>query len=303
MAKKKKKSKIDAYIDALHRLDNKTVIITGANSGIGFEIARTALLKGARVVMACRDNLRAIFAKEKLIQETGLDNIIIEKYDQSDIESIHHLANIIIKDYSDFYALVLNAGIFLPEQVVDEYHISNVYKTNYLGPMILLSDLKTYLDESDIERRVIFQSSLGAYYCKYKNKDRLIYGEDKPMRQYCLSKLGVTNLFAYYRDNNQNPNIKFLLCEPGVAFTNLFRNFKKWFKKIAYPFLRNCCSSPKEGSLSACKELCDVMANGNYYRPRCFLSTRGLPKLRNLPNKLIKEDIIKDGIETIKNYE
>ena len=302
MAKNKKKNKIDKYIDALHQLDNKTVIITGANSGLGFETARVALLKGAKVVMACRSLERAEKAKEELIQETGSNNIAIEEYDQQHASSILKFTKTIKEKYSDFYALVLNAGIFLPNEVVDEFHISSVYRTNFIGSLILLKELNSFLETSNQERRIVFQGSVASFISKYNN-NKFIYGENKPLKQYNLSKLCITNLYAHYRDSNKNPYVKFLLCEPGVAFTNLFRNFKKWFKRIAFPFLKCFGASAREGSLSACKLICDVTANGDYYRPRGLFTAKGLPKKSELPLKYINKQIIIDGEEIAKIYE
>ena len=303
MAKSQKKNKIDQYIDLLHRLDEKTVIITGANSGIGFEIARIALLKGANVIMACRSISRAETAREQLINETGSDNIAIEQYDQSNIQSIHSFSKIINDKYFNFHALILNAGTFLAEKEVDEYHISNVYKTNFLGAYVLLNDLQDFLRNSEEEKRIIIQGSVASFAHKYKNKDKFIYGEEKPFKQYCLSKLCISNLFVYHRDRNSNSFVKYLLCEPGAAPTNLFRSFKKWVKNITVSFLKGFCASTREGSLSACKLMCDVVSNGDYYHPRGLFTTKGLPTRGKFPKRFINENIINDGEETLKNYE
>lgn len=303
MAKQKKKNKIERYIDSLNQIENKAVIITGANSGLGFEIAKTALNKGAKVVMACRSIEKADLAKEQLISETGSNNIVIEKYDQADIKSIHSFSRLIKDKYRDFYALVLNAGIFYPNEIVDEFHISNVYRTNFLGAYVLLDDLQDYLKAVKEEKRLIIQGSVASFFYKYKNKDNFIYGKDKPMKQYSLSKLCISNLYTHYRSINDNDHVKYLLCEPGVAFTNLFRNFKKWFKKISYPFLKHFSSSPREGSLSACKLLCEEVNNGDYYHPRGLFTARGLPKRGSFPKKYINEQILIDAKEILKNYE
>ena len=303
MAKKKKKTKIDKYIDSLNRIDGKTVVITGSNSGIGFEIAKIALLKGAKVVMACRSKERAILAKDKLVEITGSNNIVIEQYDQSNIESIKTFVETIKSKYPDFYSLVLNAGIFLSEEKVDEFHVSNVYKTNYLGAYILLKQLKGFLDDSEVERKIIIQGSVASFSYKYKNKDKFIYGEEKEMKQYSLSKLCISNLYVHYRDNNINPYTKYLLCEPGAAPTNLFRNLGKWYKKITVIFLKHFCCSNLEGSLSACKLLCDVSANGDYYHPRGLFTIKGLPKRGIFPQKYINKRIIEDGEEIANIYE
>ena len=141
-------NKTDRYIASLHDISGKTVIITGANSGLGYETARVALLKHAHVVMACRSLERAESAKEKLIKDTGNDDIVIEQFDQADIQGTEAFAKRIIKKYPNFYALILNAGIFLPKEVVDEYHVSSVYRTNFLGAYVLMKHLKDFLDES-----------------------------------------------------------------------------------------------------------------------------------------------------------
>ena len=295
-------NKADRYIASLNDITGKTVIVTGANSGLGYEIARVALLKHARVVMACRNKKRAEEAKEKLIADTGLNNIVIELYDQSNISEIELFTKRIIDKYPDFYALVLNAGIFLPIEIVDEYHISNVYRTNFLGAYKLVSLLKSYLDRSNIERRVIIQGSVASFRYRYKNKDKFIYGEDAPLKQYALSKLCVSNVYVHFRDTNQNPHAKYLLCEPGVAFTNLFHNFKKWFKNIAYPYLKLFTNSAREGSLSACKLMCDIVSNGDYYRPGGIFTAVGLPKKAKYTKRAIYPNIISDAEEILKNY-
>lgn len=304
MAKNKKMNKADRYIASLNDIDDKTVIITGANSGLGYEIARVALLKHAHVVMACRNLSRAESAKERLILDTGFNNVDIEQFDQSDIKGIKGFAERIIEKYPHFYALVLNAGIFLPSEVVDEYHISNVYRTNFLGAYKLVSCLKDFLDNSSEERRIIIQGSVASFRYKYKNKkNNFIYGEVAPLKQYALSKLCVSNVYVYFRDNNQNPYVKYLLCEPGVALTNLFHNFKEWFKKIAFIYLKYFTNSAREGSLSACKLMCDIAANGDYCRPRGFFTAVGLPTKAKYTKKAIFQEIITDAEEVLKNYE
>ena len=302
MAKNKKMNKVDRYIASLNDITGKTVIITGANSGLGYEMARVALLKHAHLVMACRSLERAESAKEKLIQETGSNDIVIEQFDQSEIDKIEIFAKRIIDKYPDFYALVLNAGIFLPKEIVDEYHISNVYRTNFLGAYKLVSCLKDFLDNSKIERRIIIQGSVASFRYKYKNKDKFIYGEVAPLKQYALSKLCISNVYVHFRDNNQNPYVKYLLCEPGVAFTNLFHNFKEWFKKIAFIYLKYFTNSSREGSLSGCKLMCDVAANGDYYRPRGIFPAVGLPKKAKYTKRAIFPNIISDAEEMLNNY-
>ena len=302
MAKKMKKNKVDKYIDALHQIDGKLVIVTGANSGIGYEIAKIALIKGARVVLACRNESRAEQAKERLINETGKTSIEIYIYDQSDFKSVYKFAYTIKNYYLDFYALVLNAGLFMPPEEVDEYHVSNVYKTNFLGLYALLDQLKDYLKETQEEKRIIIQGSVASFFHKYKNRDNFVYGKDKPFKQYSLSKLCCSNLYIHYRDNNENPYVKYLLCEPGAAATGLFKTSGKWFKIFSNFFTKTFTNDARKGSLTACKLICDVCANGDYYHPRHMFTAKGLPIKAKYRKNYIFPSIITDAQEMLKQY-
>lgn len=293
------KKKVNDYIDALHHIDNKLVIITGANSGLGFEIAKIALIKGARVVMACRNIEKANAAKIALISLTGNKNIEIEVFDQSDFASVKHFAKTIENKYNDFYSLVLNAGIMFPKEVVDKDNISTVYRTNFLGAFLLLKELDDLIRNSKSERRIIIQGSLASFAHKYKKSEKFINGTCSSKKQYCLSKLCCSNLYVYYRDNNKNVNVKYLLCEPGVAATNLFNNMTGWVKKVTYFLLYKFSNNSLVGSLNACKVMCDVAANGDYYRPGQLFTMRGLPKKGIFPSKFIFPKIIEDGNKMI----
>ncbi len=297
-----RKSKFNKYINSLRGIDGKLVIVTGANSGLGYYISRFALLKGARLVMACRNQSRAELAKEKLIKETGNPNIEIVIYDQSDFDSVDNFAKVIKDKYSDFYALVLNAGILLPKQKVDELHISLAYKTNFLGALSLVDKLQPLIEKSEEERRIIVQGSLASFKWKYKDKDKFIYGEMGGWRDYSLSKLCCSNLYVHYRDLNRNVHVKYLLCEPGVAATNLFSSFPNWFRPIAVGWIKLFTNTAEEGALSACKLLSDLAANGDYYRPRHLFAAEGLPKKGYFKVKYIYPEIIEDGFDIIKTY-
>ena len=205
--------------------------------------------------------------------------------------------------YSSFYALVLNAGVLKPKDNVDEFNISTTYKTNYVGLLALLDKLQPFLDECTEEKRIIIQGSLSSYFHKYRSGDEFIYGKGKQMRQYALSKLCCSNLYVYLKDNNQNPYVKYLLAEPGVAVTNIYQNFKRWFKNLALFFLRIFTNDARTGSLSVMKLICDRCANGDYYRPAHLFHARGLPVKSIFKKQFINNKIIDEGREMVKMYE
>ncbi len=94
------------------RLDGKTVIITGANTGIGKETALDLAKRGARVILACRDVKKAIKAADEIREKSGNGNVIVEHLDLSSLESVKIFANRINEQEERIDVLVNNAGIF-----------------------------------------------------------------------------------------------------------------------------------------------------------------------------------------------
>ena len=95
------------------RLDGKTAIITGANTGIGKETAIDFAKRGARVIIACRDPGRANKAAEDIRKESGNGNVVFELLDLSSLDSIRDFAKRINQNEERLDILVNNAGMYL----------------------------------------------------------------------------------------------------------------------------------------------------------------------------------------------
>ena len=126
----------------------KTVIITGANSGLGFETARkVARNADFRVVLACRNREKAEAAKEKIISETGNRNVAVGMLDTSSLASVRAFADSIIKSGESIYALVNNAGITaMGNSGTTDEGFELVFATNYLGHFLLTNLLLPHME-------------------------------------------------------------------------------------------------------------------------------------------------------------
>lgn len=284
------------YIDNnISSLEDKTVIITGANSGIGFECAKICLYKKAHVVMACRNPNRAEKAKKDLlvIFPDGVIDIII--YDQSNLTSCKEFADTIINKYNGFDVLLLNAGVFKPDNK------ELTLKTNFFGTLCIIKELEKYLSKINKETRIILEGSLSAYFykkCNLINYDK--YNSYKDMKQYSTSKRGVENIFKYFADNNQNVNVKFLLAEPGISATNIIRGYPKFIQCIAKPFL-NCFANKQHiAALPSLYLISNKVANGDYVIPNKLWSIKGYPKYKDSSDIIYKKELIEESLLLIK---
>ena len=137
----------------------KTVIITGANSGLGFECAKNILSTETEyfIIMACRNPEKAEEAKSALIRETGNKNVEVMGLDLSSLQSIRSFA----KDFANaslppFFGIVCNAGIASTHtgKTVDGYEL--VFGTNHLGHFLLTTLLLPRLMDNG---RIVIVSS------------------------------------------------------------------------------------------------------------------------------------------------
>ena len=127
----------------------RTVIITGGNSGLGFETAKKiAKDKGYRVILACRNPEKAEEAVRKIREETGNDSVLSMRLDTASLASVRAFA----ADYAErglggIYALLLNAGINGMHTGMTEDGMEIVFQTNHLGHFLLANLLLPYMEQ------------------------------------------------------------------------------------------------------------------------------------------------------------
>ncbi|KAG0420974.1 hypothetical protein HPB47_003116 [Ixodes persulcatus] len=94
-----------------NRMDGKTVVITGANTGIGYETAKELASRGARVILGCRNAQKAEAAVDQLVADTRNSNISWKLLDTSSMESVRTFAMEVLKATDSIHVLINNAGI------------------------------------------------------------------------------------------------------------------------------------------------------------------------------------------------
>ena len=272
---------IKKYLDRLEDFTGKEILITGGTSGIGLSIVKQLLYKHAKVVVLARNLEKAEDVKNKLLALYPDNPISVIKYDQSDDESIIEASDEIIKNHSNFYALILNAGIIQSKKNIsykDDYPLT--IKTNFVG---VANFLEYLLPKLNGQHRFVLQGSLVAGW-KVKKVDSLKTKEIPPFKLYAFSKAGVESLFYHYTTTT-NTDFSFYLVEPGIIITDIIREFPSFIRWLANivnkPFKRNV----DKASLTALLALSSQTPPSSFIVPRGLFAIGGYPQIKRFPEK------------------
>ncbi|XP_028835198.1 retinol dehydrogenase 12 isoform X2 [Denticeps clupeoides] len=141
-------------------LRGKTVVITGANTGIGKETALDMACRGARVVMACRDLTKAEKAAEEIRQSTGNRNVVVRHMDLASLYSVREFAKEFIATEDRVDILINNAGVMMCPKNITEDGYETQLAVNHLGHFLLTNLLIGLLKKSSPSRVVNVSSML-----------------------------------------------------------------------------------------------------------------------------------------------
>ena len=229
-------------LNNVQRQDERIFLITGANSGLGYETSKFLLGKGATVIMCCRDLLKGERAKEKLLKFNHSGKIELAELDLADLENIEKLANFIKDKFSFIDVLINNAGIMAPPKTLSKQGFEIQFAVNHLAHMLLTLKLLPMLNEK-MNSRVVTVTSGVQYFGKIEWND--LQGKQKYDRwaSYAQSKLANVmfglELDAMLKRNNSKTSS--LLAHPGFARTNLqpksVKANKSWQEEFAYKLM------------------------------------------------------------------
>lgn len=139
--------------------ENRRVVITGATSGIGREVASNLASLGAHVVLACRDRVRAEQVAADINARTGEDRAAAMMVDTSDQRSIGAFAREYRDTYGSLDVLVNNASALLPTRATNVEGMELTFATNVLGYFLVTSELLDALKAGAPSRVVNVASS------------------------------------------------------------------------------------------------------------------------------------------------
>lgn len=253
------------------RLDGKTALVTGSNSGLGKATAIHLAKRGARVVMACRSNIPE--AGEEVCREAGVppSQVQMLHVDLSDLVSIDTFCDILVERGERFDVAIFNAGVMPASASRSAQGFELMFAVNFLAKTALLERMlrdgvipnDTFADNGvpfgEPRPRIVFVSSethrtaddleiesLGEY---------VDYGLTDGMKQYghtklCLSTYAVElsrRLGGSVTDDDgaQVPDVSVHHLCPGPVNSNMARSAPAWVKPLLFPVMKLLFNSPE----------------------------------------------------------
>ncbi len=202
------------------QVEDKIVLITGANSGIGKATAEGIASLGATVAMVCRNPERGQKAHQEILKKSKNDNIFLFLADLSLQSEILSLRDQFKDQFERLDVLINNAGVYLPSVVITKEGIEKTLATNHIAYFLLTKLLLPQVKKSK-EGRIINVASEAHHgtdpdfpYYQGENK----YAGWKAYKQTKLANL----LFTYHLANQvKDENITVNALHPGVVRTNI----------------------------------------------------------------------------------
>jgi NAD(P)-dependent dehydrogenase (short-subunit alcohol dehydrogenase family) len=204
----------------------RLAIVTGANSGIGYQTARYLARAGATVILACRSAAKGEAARARIVAENAAAKIEVRALDVADLDSVRRFAAEFLSEGKPLDLLINNAGVMaIPERRTTPQGFEMQFGTNHLGHFALTGLLLPALLRQP-KSRVVTVASIAHKGGKLNFDD--LNGERgyDPRGAYQQSKLAnlVFGLEFDRRLRAHSANTTSVIAHPGVAVTNIISN-------------------------------------------------------------------------------
>jgi len=269
-----------------NNLENKTVLVTGCNTGIGLETAKVLSKLGAHVILACRNIKSANEAKDTVYNYSKNDKLTVVELDLSSLKSIAACVQKLKELNSVIDLLINNAGVMMCPYMKTVDGFENQMGTNHIGHFyftILLLDANMINTK---DGRIINVSSSAHRRAKEFDPNNLFLSEEKytKMGAYAHSKLSNILFSIELQRRFDERNIKIVACSlhPGVVRTELARHivsnpFFRTLQNLLFPVLAFFMKSPIQGAQTTLFCAMGPIEKGAFYSD-CKVKQAKLPE-------------------------
>lgn len=251
----------------------KCFVVTGANTGLGFEATRVLAARGARVILACRDETKASEAMRRIRAATPNADLGFVPYDQGDLDSIRRAA-VLLSSHPRIDVLVNNAGVMVPPLQRTKQGFEMQFGVNHLGSFAFTALMLPKLAETRDARVVVTGSLAHTSGCIEWDDINADKGYKKWPR-YGMSKL-ANLLFLFELDRRlraMGSPVMAVGCHPGFATTDLGRHMPGI--GLLWLLFKPFSNTPAMGAWPTLQAATGEVKPGEYYGPQGFREIKG----------------------------
>jgi NAD(P)-dependent dehydrogenase (short-subunit alcohol dehydrogenase family) len=241
----------------------KSIIITGATSGIGLSLTKSMAKKDFKIIMACRDTIKAEKIKWDIIEATGNKEISVFYLDLEKKQTMKTFIERVREHCGNIDILVNNAGVFQ-----DEFsEVEGIEKTMYINFYATRMLTEGLLPLMCVEGKIINIVSKAGLYGDFTQKLINSKKKLKGFKAYAASKLA---LILYTKELgeklNEDRSIKVYAIHPGSVATNIWRG-NSLLMKIIEPIMKLISKKPEQ-AIDTIEYLIDNNLESNFYGDR-----------------------------------
>ncbi|MEO0405770.1 MAG: oxidoreductase [Cyanobacteria bacterium P01_A01_bin.135] len=289
---------------ALPPQTGRVAVVTGANTGIGYETALALAKTGMTVVLACRDLAKATQAQDQIMAQVTGAKVEVMRLDLSQLASVREFAQAYRDRFSRLDLLINNAGVMCPPYSQTEDGFECQMGVNYFGHF-LLTELLLDLMPDTSESRVVSLSSNAHKMAQIDFADLQSEESYSPMGAYAQSKLACL-MFALELDRRlkagegiaaekQKRQVLSVCAHPGGSPTELGRHIPDAVALLLQFTLLPFTHGPDQAALPTLyAALGPDVKGGDYFGPQGFLEISGEPGKVSPSKTALQEDAARE---------
>ncbi|KAI9145654.1 hypothetical protein BKA69DRAFT_1121463 [Paraphysoderma sedebokerense] len=221
------------------RLDGKVIVVTGANSGIGYFTALALAKAGGTVILACRSEEKTAPALKSIKEATGNESLFFLKLDLSSFTSIKDFVRGFNSKFDRLDILINNAGLLSSVHRLTEDGFEIHFATNHLGPYLLVRELMPTLLKSQPSRIVNVASTAHTLAPKCIDFENLrSKGKSKDgFTEYARSKLCNVLFTRSLAQKLEGTEVSTFCLHPGVIASDIWRYYRPFIQRAIKKFM------------------------------------------------------------------
>jgi NAD(P)-dependent dehydrogenase (short-subunit alcohol dehydrogenase family) len=262
-----------------YEMEGRTVLVTGASSGLGLVASEQFARCGARVVLLGRDRVKTERVRDGIAARTGSTALDVVVADMGDLDGVRAAATEVIARHPRLDVLVHNAGALTADRRTAPSGIELTVASQVVGPFLLTSLLLPTLRMA-APGRVITVSSGGMYATPLRVTDLQMGDDYRGSEQYARAKRAQVTLNELWAERIPSAEIVFHAMHPGWADTPGVQESLPRFRRVVGPLLR----TPEQGADTLVWLACDdgqpLATTGRFWLDRRPRSLHKLPNTR-----------------------